>query len=240
MAEQSRSWRLERAGMRAFAFVADEFACYAEDSGPAARRHRNPVWQLLLSRDGPLWAADDRGQVVTGPGILVAPGTPHTVRHPGGFTSLWIDPYAVPVTGAPPIRALDRRQVNRLVGLTEIGFDVAGLRYEMRRIAGAAPAVDPRLCAALALLEDDIEILELADRVQVSPRRLRQLAAQTIGGTLSTLRRWHRLREAGLQLPFHSTSDVAARTGFADQAHLTRTMVALCGRTPGSTPGRQL
>ncbi|WP_328405705.1 helix-turn-helix domain-containing protein [Nocardia sp. NBC_00403] len=90
----------------------------------------------------------------------------------------------------------------------------------------------------LDLLDDDTDIASMSASVGLSARRPRQLSVQTIGGPLTALRRWHRLREAGLQLPFRPAAEVAAHAGFADQPHLIHTMVALWGRTPGSSEAR--
>ncbi|MEV6431226.1 helix-turn-helix domain-containing protein [Nocardia sp. NPDC051463] len=238
MIEQGRSWRLERNGNIVFAAVSAEFACYAESSGPAGGRHRHPAWQLMLSWDGEITATDETGRVTTGPGVLVPPGMRCAVTHPDGFTGLWIDPYGLAIPRRPSIQALDRAQVQRLLAGTGGDLDPIRLRRTVHRMLGDAPQMDPRLRRALDLLDDDADIESMAASVSLSARRLRQLSVQTIGGPLSTLRRWHRLREAGLRLPFHPAAEVAAQTGFADQPHLIRTMVALCGRTPGSSDAR--
>ncbi|MFD0360616.1 helix-turn-helix domain-containing protein [Nocardia sp. GCM10030253] len=238
MIEQGRSWRLERNGNVVFAAVSAEFACYAESSGPVGGGHRHPAWQLMLSWDGEVTATDETGRITTGPGVLVPPGMRCAVTHPDGFTGLWIDPYGLAIAGRPGIQALDRAQVRRLLACTGGDLDPIQLRRIVRRTLGDAPAIDPRFSRALSLLDSNTDIEDLAVRVGLSARRLRQLSVETIGGPLTTLRRWHRLREAGLQLPFHSAAEVAAQTGFADQPHLIRTMVALCGRTPGSSDAR--
>ncbi|GAB4587976.1 helix-turn-helix domain-containing protein [Nocardia sp. IFM 10818] len=118
-----------------------------------------------------------------------------------------------------------------LTGVTA-DFDPGRLRHAVHTVFGQSPLVDPRLQRVLYALGENAEMDELADRVGLSPRRL---SAELLGGPLVKLRRWHRLREAGLQLPFLPAAEVAARTGFTDQPHLIRTMVALCGRTPTSS-----
>ncbi|WP_024802967.1 AraC family transcriptional regulator [Nocardia sp. BMG51109] len=238
MIEQPRAWRLEQNGNVAFAAVCADIACYAEDAGPSSTRHRSPAWQLVLSWAGPVVATDEQGSVTTGPGVLVPPRIFRTIQRPGGYTSLWIDPHCLDIPGPPRIHALDRDQVRRLLAgaKRDPDPDPERIRATAHRILGETPSMDPRLERALEALDEVDSIDELADLAGLSPRRLRQLSTEAIGGSLVMLRRWHRLREAGLQLPFHTAAEVATRTGFADQAHLIRTSVALCGRTPGSTP----
>ncbi|MGW0247332.1 helix-turn-helix domain-containing protein [Nocardia goodfellowii] len=232
MLDQPRSWRIERNGNATFVAVAAEFACIAQSSAVEPRGFRHPAWQLVLSTGAPVVVRDEHGASVTGPGILVSPRTFRVFRYPAGYVSLWIDPYRL--AGAPGIHALDDAQATRLLtGLgTELEPDRLGASLD--RALSATSPLDPRVRRALELLEDGYSAEELARRVGVSPRRLRQLCSHTVGCSLSTLRRWHALREAVVQLPFRPTAEVAVQTGFADQSHLVRTTVAMGGVTPGA------
>ncbi|MEV6768220.1 AraC family transcriptional regulator [Nocardia sp. NPDC051030] len=219
--------------------MGDEFTCYAETSSPAGMRHQSPAWQVLLSWDGPVTAVDERGRVTSGAGVLVPPRLRIADRNAGGITVLWIDPHGLVVPREPRIHALERTQVRRLLAATDGDLDPARVRGTVRRVLGGPVRLDPRLRRVLDVLDEDVPIEALADVAGISPRRLRQLAAPAFGGSLTMLRRWHRLREAGLRLPFTAAAEVAAQTGFSDQAHLIRTSVALCGRTPGSSAARR-
>ncbi|MFI6870113.1 helix-turn-helix domain-containing protein [Nocardia sp. NPDC050406] len=231
MIEQPRSWRLERNGNAVFAAVGAEFTCYAESAGPFGSGARNPAWQLTLSWDGEVVVTDEQGRETAGRGVLVSPGLPHTMRHPNGFTALWIDPHRL---AAPPgVHALDAIQVRRLFAALGDDLDPDRLRRTVNREIGEPPPVDPRLIRALAILDQGASLEELAGHVGLSARRLRQLSAP-LGTSLTTLRRWHRVREAGLLLPFFPAAEVAVRVGFADQAHLIRSMAESTGHTPGS------
>ncbi|NNH71943.1 AraC family transcriptional regulator [Nocardia uniformis] len=232
MIGQPRYWRLERNGNAVFAAVGDEFTCYAEVSGPPGPGARSPTWQLTLSWDGLVVVTDEQGRETAGPGVLVSPGLWHTMRHPAGVTSVWIDPHRLTLPRG--IHALDQAHVRRLLADLEDEFDPDRLRRTVHRALGDPPVVDPRLTRALAMLGGGADLAELADGVGLSARRLRQLSASMVGCSLTKLRRWHRVREAGLLLPFLPTAEVAVRTGFADQAHLIRSMAELTGRTPGS------
>lgn len=168
--------------------------------------------------------------------MLVPPALSHTVTHSGGFTSIWIDPYHLAVPEPSRAHRLDLAQVGRLLIDLDAEFDPDRLRRAISDTFGEPPSIDPRLQQVLAALDEGTGLDELATRADLSPRRLRQL---THAGSLATLRRWHRLRNAGFLFPFHPASEVAALTDFADQAHLIRTTLALTGRTPGSLHGRQ-
>ncbi|MBH0777954.1 helix-turn-helix domain-containing protein [Nocardia bovistercoris] len=232
MIEEPRSWRLERNGSTTYVGVRAEFACIAQDAAANPRPYRHPAWQLVLGSDAPVAAREPRG-TVTAPGVLVPAGLPREIRYPAGYVSLWIDPHVFAAADRTRIRTLDRDRVRTLLAAVGSDLDPAPVRAALHATLGADAAVDPRLRRALLLLDEQRPLDDLATEVGLSPRRLRQLCAGTLGGSLTAVRRWHRLREAVLRFPFQSTAEIAARTGFADQSHLVRTTVAMGGVTPG-------
>lgn len=235
MIEQARSSRIERNGNTVFLAVAGELTCYAESGGPwGTARHRHPAWTLTLSADGPLTATDDSGAPIHAAGILVPPNHFHATTREIAATTVWIDPHHLHIPGAPRIHALDDTQVRRLIATITTDFDPDPLRHALRSTFGTPPPADPRITHALTATEDELRTLPRT--LDISPRRLRQLAQAHFHGPLTPLRRWHRLREAGLHLPHRPAAEVAATSGFADQPHLIRTAMALCGRTPASSP----
>ncbi|WP_246243921.1 helix-turn-helix domain-containing protein [Amycolatopsis pithecellobii] len=233
MVAEPNTWRIERNGTTSTAASCAEFGRYTQDSAQSVATHRNPAWQVVLSWGGPVTVTQPGGPSVAGSGVVIAPRIPRAVACPSGATSLWIDPHriAAPISS---LYALEPATVSRLLSAAGGDLDASRLRRVICDIFGEVPSVDARLLRVLALLGTDLDTDALADEAGVSSRRLRQLSAQQLGGPLGMLRRWYRLREALLQLPHHATAAIAARAGFADQAHLIRTCLALSGRTPGS------
>jgi AraC-like DNA-binding protein len=93
---------------------------------------------------------------------------------------------------------------------------------------------DERLTVVMAALDDGSTVAEAAKTCDLSPQRLRALARQQLGIPLTSYVAWRRLEcAAGAMSERASIAEAAARAGFADQAHLTRTMRRTFGVTPG-------
>ena len=74
-----------------------------------------------------------------------------------------------------------------------------------------------------------------ADAAGVSVSRLRAMANRALGVSLSRWRLWQALQTALQHLAAgDSIADAAFAAGFSDQAHLTRSMKATLGLTPGA------
>ncbi|MEU4239992.1 AraC family transcriptional regulator [Actinoplanes sp. NPDC026619] len=77
------------------------------------------------------------------------------------------------------------------------------------------------------------DLASLAAAVGWSPWHLSRMFRRATGCTLSTYRRRLRVRAALDELPdAPDLADLAVRTGFADQAHMTRSIRQETGRTP--------
>ncbi|MFD0517735.1 helix-turn-helix domain-containing protein [Paractinoplanes durhamensis] len=77
------------------------------------------------------------------------------------------------------------------------------------------------------------DLSSLAAAVGWSPWHLSRMFRRATGGTLSTYRRRLRVRAALDELPDRpELADLAIRTGFADQPHMTRMIRLETGRTP--------
>jgi transcriptional regulator GlxA family with amidase domain len=105
-----------------------------------------------------------------------------------------------------------------------------------RRSALAAP--DPLVCAAVAALgAGPVRVAELARRAWISERQLQRRFHAHVGYGPRTLHRVLRFQRTlhGLgRAPAAegALAQLAAETGYADQAHLTREVRTLSGLTP--------
>ncbi len=112
-------------------------------------------------------------------------------------------------------------------------------RWLAERLRGAA-APDERIRAAVRAIvaaRGDIAMDAVARAAALGLRQLQRRFPDATGLTLREWARVRRLREAlaGQLAPDPRTwSRIAAESGFADQAHLTREFVALTGLAPGA------
>ncbi|HEY3087183.1 MAG TPA: helix-turn-helix domain-containing protein [Jatrophihabitantaceae bacterium] len=108
----------------------------------------------------------------------------------------------------------------------------------MRRVAGQA--VDPLGQRVHAMANAATPVAHMADRLGMSARQLHRRCVPIFGYGPRRLARILRLRRAldiaraGVPL-----ADVAARCGYADQAHLCRDALALGGATPAQLRGER-
>jgi AraC-like DNA-binding protein len=104
-------------------------------------------------------------------------------------------------------------------------------------VATAAP--DKLVVAATRMLaSEQTSVTDLAPALAVSERQLRRRFDQAVGYGPKTMQRILRFRRALGQLAAAPRStdlaDLAARTGYADQAHLTRETTRLAGLPPAA------
>lgn len=141
---------------------------------------------------------------------------------------LWPEPLVRRITeqvaaAADPARALEAS----VAGLPLRGDSVDPVAAEvLARLRTEAPASPGR------------RVREMAAAVGLSERQLRRRCLAAFGYGPKTLDRVLRLNRA-LDLARAGTplAETAARTGYADQAHLTREVRALTGMTPGALLG---
>lgn len=100
------------------------------------------------------------------------------------------------------------------------------------------PAPEPRVrraIGALAATAGNISVAALADECGASPRHLQRLFREATGLTIKEYARIRRYRTALASIlpgATESWSQVAARFGFSDHAHLTREFRSLTGASP--------
>jgi AraC-like DNA-binding protein len=129
-------------------------------------------------------------------------------------------------TGSDPDYAL----VERLLALlaATVGLLPAGSAGDRALVAAAREAILADEPAAKGLFS-------LADHLAVSPYRLSRAFPREIGVSVTRYRNRVRVGRAveRLEQGEHSLALLAAELGFADQAHLTRTVREHTGHTPG-------
>ncbi len=95
-------------------------------------------------------------------------------------------------------------------------------------------ALNPRVKAALEMMEDlpfaDATLIELAQRVHLSPSRLRHLFREATGCTFSQYRRWSAVWKAIEMVARHRPCTTIAHTsGFYDLSHFDRAFREIFG-----------
>ena len=196
---------------------------YARYQGPvgSGTRHRHAAFQLAIGAEVAM--VDDAGEYHRGPALVVPPMTWHRLLAADEVLIYFIEPQCA---FADRLRAYD--------GITVVEA-VDGLQDLDATAAQASAGFDPRLVQAmeLTLTEWHLSMPELADRVGLSPQRLRAVAHETLGMPLARWRVWARLRRAAEALVAgQPLADAAVTAGFADQAHLSRWMREMMGLTP--------
>jgi AraC-like DNA-binding protein len=176
---------------------------------------------------------------------------------PGLLASLWGGDVDLPSGPLPVSPGLDLGH-RRLLAAARRGDNEDELAERAVRLAAATlAAADPRRAAAgrpatararRRLADDAREALaadpglglrELSRAVAVSPHHLSRVFHAAAGHTISRHRRRLRARAALERLAGgeRDLARVAADSGFADQSHLTRVLLAETRHTPGSLRG---
>jgi AraC-like DNA-binding protein len=182
----------------------------------------------------------------SGAALFVAgPDTaPHPYTHPPGLASAGVrfHPGVLPaLLGAPaaavrdarvPLVDLAPRPARRAAALIESGAPatavLAGLTTSL---PGGAP--EPGMRAAAARLAAGASVTDTAEALGWTTRTLHRHCLAAFGYGPAVLRRVLRFRRAlALLRGGIATADVAARTGYADQPHLSREVRALAGAAP--------
>lgn len=128
--------------------------------------------------------------------------------------------------------------------LTGVRVDLADVLPHRRIVTGREPeaiaaqlldgfVLDRQVRAIAALLDAGRGIGQVAAEVGLGERALHRLANRAFGYGPKTLARVLRFQRAASRIRSgHPLAEVAASSGYADQAHLTREVRALTGTTP--------
>jgi AraC-like DNA-binding protein len=221
MAASSKIWR-GRARMGAGLAL---FAGAAGDNHP----HRHLAHQLCLPAPGTGCRVETELGAWLGGACCIPGGLPHRLLDFEGLL-LWVDPtHALARTlplGAGP-QPLVSPCTERLQALQK-DLDLSRL---FPSTAPQAAALEPRLERVMQCLQQGLRTQDMPDRgalarlCGLSPDRFSHWFRESTGLPLRSYRKWLRLM-AALQavLAGHPLADAAQWAGFADQAHMARTL----------------
>ncbi|MFJ9772648.1 helix-turn-helix domain-containing protein [Kitasatospora sp. NPDC101157] len=178
--------------------------------------------------------------------LLVAGPDTRAFRPGPGLRGPWAGvrflPGAAPaLLGVPAYELRDRRvelaelwpggEVRRMTGRIDAAPDPAAALEELAlRLAAAAPPADPLVRAVAAALAAGQGVAATAEAVGLGARQLHRRSLAAFGYGPKTLARILRLQRAlGLARSGVPLAETAARTGYADQAHLARDVRELAG-----------
>ncbi|MFD8788070.1 helix-turn-helix domain-containing protein [Kitasatospora sp. NPDC059599] len=183
------------------------------------------------------------------PGRLLVAGPDTRAFRPGpGLTGPWagvrLRPGAAPaLLGVPAHELRDRRvdlsdlrpgaEVRRLTERIDAASDPAVALEDLAlRLAAAAQPEDPQIRAVVAALAAGRSVAATAAAVGLGARRLHRRSLAAFGYGPKTLARILRMQRAlALARSGVPLAETAARSGYADQAHLARDVRELAGMT---------
>lgn len=203
--------------------------------------HAHASIQLSVAQTGSLHILDDHGRIYSAPGLITRPGCRHVLQPAQAVTLVHIEPHlplantllaAAGAAGTSPLASsitASLRQATSLEGCLATLTPLAPPRN---------PVLDPRVAQALDWLvraRASDAIAQAAAMCGVSDSRLRTLARESLGTSLSQWLTWRKLEASGrAMLAGAPLADAAYAGGFADQAHFSRTMRKVFGITPQS------
>jgi AraC-like DNA-binding protein len=202
-------------------------------------RHHHRTGYVALVLAGGYVEAGDRGRVRVEAGHAVFHGAHES--HQNAFFGVGARVLNLPAVGAEAGDAVGRvKDVDAIARLAERDLDQAAalLRHTFHPsparlndwpdLLAAALAADPSLCLA-----------DWAERMGIAPQSLSRGFRRAYGTSPKRYRLELRAMQALRRLPGWrgSMAMLAAETGFADQAHLTRAIVGLTGQTPKRQTG---
>lgn len=203
------------------------------------RFHAHAAVQFVAA-DTALTVVDESGRELVGPAWAIRSGVRHCLRPAPAMTLVLADPQSrlalelLETLSQEPIAPLSLALHGLLTAAGPVGKVVASISQQQ---PGVSSQIDSRLAMALERLDQDIQGNAVAAAVEhsgLSASRLRSLTQAQFGVPPSKLLLWMKVRRACRAMAAGSSlADAAFGAGFADQAHLTRTMADVIGLTPG-------
>lgn len=218
----------------------DGWAVYAGEAADQAP-HAHAALQIALGGGGSVTIALSGGAAIRGEALVVAPMVRHQLLSAdAGIVLVYLD------AQIELARAILKEMTPATVGALPAKFgksfsrEIGKLLDQLSKSQAVAPEnakIDGRLSAALEALRVDTSVgsIERAAKVVgVSAPRLRALAQAQMKLPLSQWLLWRKLENASRAIAEgDDLAQAALAGGFADQAHLARTMRRMFGVTPG-------
>lgn len=217
---------------------------------PAPERHVHPPIQISLPLDGVLEVEAGPISFHTRDGVVIGSEVPHAIAAEGTVAHFYVGPASrigfrlrgwlgarareLPPGWARRARRRIRDGVEDPGGMRRL---LDGLAVQLEDLAPAPErSLDPRIARVLEILGGpgpEPRLAELAAAVSLSPDRLRHLFRTQVGVPLRRYRRFARLVAALRSLQCgDSVTRAATESGFADAAHLSRTLRAAFTEAP--------
>lgn len=203
--------------------------------------HAHASIQLSVAQTGSLRILDADGRLHTAPGLITRPGYRHVLQPAQAVTLVHIEPHlplantllaAAGKAGTSPLAPAITEALRQAASLDDCLVTLTQLAPPRN------PVLDPRIAQALDWLVSATAsdaIAQAAAMCGVSDSRLRTLARENLGTSLSQWLTWRKLEASGrAMLAGAPLAEAAYAGGFADQAHFTRTMRKVFGITPQS------
>ena len=201
--------------------------------------HAHASIQLSVAQTGSLRILDAYGRLHTAPGMITRPGSRHILQPAQAVTLVHIEPHlplantllaAAGEAGTSPLAPAITESLRQAVSLNDCVVTLTQLAPPRN------PVLDPRIAQALDWLAGTTAsdaIAQAAAMCGVSDSRLRTLARESLGTSLSQWLAWRKLEASGRAMMAGAPlAESAYAGGFADQAHFTRTMRKVFGITP--------
>ena len=203
------------------------------------RPHAHATLQLTVSLGSDISIRDDEDRLISGVALCVKAGKRHTLSPADKAVLVLIEPqsqlarYVQSLCGHDDVSIMDPS----FIGQVNWQGDLKTLLSDLERASGLVSSqMDLRLLEALNFLRTaqlKSAISQAAKACGLSEPRLRAIAQEQLGVPLSKWLIWQATRRSAQAMAQGATlADAAYAGGFADQAHLTRTMGKIMGVTP--------
>ncbi|HEL4266653.1 AraC family transcriptional regulator [Stenotrophomonas maltophilia] len=193
--------------------------------------HAHYAHQLLLS-DGALWQVEVAGVQQQGQRLWLPSFQPHAILSaPEAGCTLFLEPAHA-----------DPEQIQQQ--LHTLPADITALQERLPQLSRPQP-LDRRVQAALSRIAEHlpgpVPATDIAEAAHLSTSQLHRRFQSDLAVTLRGWVLWQRLRSALMHhLRGHSLTDSAHAAGFADLAHLSRSLRRMFGISAAQLQGLQL